>query len=83
MSKIDDQITQLDNTVDKITGVIGALNVSVSTICAPGDEYETKEIGCTDLPVPSSQLAMIFRDINIRLCNILQRINDINERIEL
>ena len=82
-SKIDDQIIQLDYNVDKITSIIGALSASVSTVCTPEGPCAPDKKDCTNLQTSSSQLVIMFTDINMRLCNILQRINDINERIEL
>jgi len=82
-SKVDDQIMQIGNSLDQMGAAIETLNTSVSTACVPEGPCETPGSDCGNAHTPHSPLVGALRDLNRRLCDLLQRVADINERIEL
>jgi len=80
-SKVEDQLNQLDSNVIRIGSSIEALGVLVSTVCIP--ECPSAQSVCNEVSAINSPLVETLKDTNQRLCAFVQRVTDINERLEL
>ena len=83
MNRVEEQITQIHNNLEDLDNALGGLSVATSFACVPEKpcecEVHTEQPG----QLGTSQLVALLQGINDRIFASIQRVSDINERIEL
>lgn len=81
--KIEDQINQLHNNLDKMSMALKDLNEAVATVCTPEDGGCEVATSMDQNQVPDAPLVSALRDVNARIITLIQHVTNINERLEL
>ena len=84
ISKVEEQSNLLRDNLDRMDKVIIDLTVTTESACGPGPcEYDAAGIINQTGQLVTSPLATSLQGFNVRILSFIQRITDINERLEL
>lgn len=79
--KIEAQINQIHGNLDKMNKTIDDLSDATIAACVPKEPCDITELSPT--PALDAPLVGALRDVNERIIILMQRIANINERLEL